>query len=541
MAWVAEITGFDITAGATKTLLFSLGQGIAFKDADYCPGAMTRWASATQKISFDANGQVVSGGDAGALELRNLPDDAYSPGPLDALAEWAWQGRVASLYWVPGQLWSQRSLMGRGVLEQPVATLAVGNADDAKLAFPIRDPRSSLVAPIQTKKFGGTNAGPDGVDGTADLKGQPEPIIYGMVSNITPICVNPDKLIYKIADVAVLIMCVRDGSLPIGPVFHRANTASLEANVPAPGHYDWVADATGTYFRLGSPAIARLTFDAAEGGIRANRSHAQIWKRIRSERCHTPIGDLDVGDTDSLDLDQVGFYWSENPNQSDALDQLLASLSGFEYQDQDGIWHLRQLRAPTGAAVVNFMVMTEESTLRQIDRPIIDLTRVRPNYAPNGAPPYSVTVNWGYNYSVMSQGDFLGAAQQRLVDKFGKAWRTETATDPTIWNPETNTGLFPNAPELTINTGYVPGDDGLTAPHVAIEAQRLMDLYSGLKGQYQVKYTPDVGDFLMPGQTATLTHPTYGLAGGPKFIILQASFVVDSQRAASEVTIGLQT
>jgi hypothetical protein len=540
MAWVAQITGYDIVNAAAKTLRFSLGSGIAFIDQPYCPGGMTRWMSATQKINFDNNGQVTTTSDTGELAITNLPDDVYSGGALDAVLEWAWQGREATLWWAPTNVWADALLMARGTLEQPVGNLAVGSGDTSSISFPIRDPRNALIAPLQTTKFGGTNVQPDGVDGSADLKGQPQPVMYGLVSNIPGVVVNSQKLIWKIADVAVLIVCVRDGSLPITPLVQRANTASLEANIPPPGFYDWVADATGTYVRLGATPQARLTFDGAEGGSAANRTHAQIWSRIRQQRCGTASGNLSIGTTDTDAPNQAGFWWDSAIDQRSALDQVLASLSGYEVQDSAGVWHLAQVKAPTAAADINLMRITETSMIKVADRPIINLSRVRPNYAPNGAPPYRVNVNWGLNYTVMSQADFLGAAQQRLIDKFSKQWRVETANDVTIWDPDASTGLFPNAPELTINTGYQPGSDNLTSPHAAAEATRLLALYSGLKAHYQASFSPEPGDFILPGDIVSLTFPGFGLSTGPKFLVLQSGLEVVQRRATASLVIGFQ-
>lgn len=546
--WVAQIIGYDIEAEIEKTLRFSLGRGVAFTDTAYCHGLMTAWKSATQKISFDQGGQVVTSGDAGELAITNLPEDMVSPAEFDALVDgWAWQGREATIWWVPSNSWADRQLMGRGSLEQPTADLAVGPGDEAKIRWPIRDPRSALIAPLQTKKYGGTNVGPDGVDGSANLKGVPHPVLYGTVSNIPGVLVNSEKQIYHLADRQVDIFCVRDGSLPLIPSTQRANTASLEANEPPPGHFDYVKDTAqgGTYARLGAPAQGRLTFDAGEGVNAADRTHGKIWKRLRQQRCATDLDDLESGVADLDAPYVVGWWWSDPINQRDALDELLASFSGYEVQDHNGIWHLAQLRAPIGSPEINLLRLTEESTLTEIDRPIINMQRVRPNYAPNGAPPYSVNVRWGRNYTIMVASDFLGGAYEperfRLIDKFSREYRVETKTNDEIWNPATGAGLFPNAPELTITTAYQPGDDFITSPHAEGEAQRILDLLSTLHGQYQVEYVFEIGDFILPGATVRATYPSFGLEASPLLLVLQSSLEVAIGGARAKLVIGFQT
>lgn len=539
MPWVVEIRGYDIAAATEKTLRFAMGRGVAFTDQPYAPAGLKKWSNATQKIDIDRTGQVKGSADAGTLELINLPDDIAIAGPLEGLHHFVWQNRPATLYWAPTRLWADAVKTASGILEQPIA-----DVQGSSLVFNLRDPRAALDVALQAKKFGGTNVAGAGVDGEADIKGKPLPVLYGIVSNIPGVRVNQQKLIWMLADVSAVVLCVRDGGVPYTAGTVRGSLASLQSNIPIPGTYDTYRGAEGTFVRLGTSPFKILSFDVAEGAAEANRTHAQVWKRLRLERCATVSGDIDAGsvtDLDAIAPKEVGFWWPDEISRRDAMDQLFASLSGYEVQDTAGDWHVASLVAPSGTPAINLVVLSASSFLKLTDRPVTSLTRVRPNFAPSGTPPYRVNVNWGKNYTTMSASDFLGAADQRLRDKFAQEWRTETATSATVWDPVAGTGFFPDAPELTINTGYQPGADGVTCPHAATEATARLALYSTLRQQFTVGFVPQAGDHFLPGDVTSLTYPSYGLDTGPLFRVLQAGITVENMQATAQLVIGLQT
>lgn len=543
--WVVEITGYDIVGAVDRTFLFSWGGAVAFTDHAPAKSGLLQWKSPTQKIDIAATGKPTSSADSGEIIIANLPSDITVAGPWDALTGYAFQGRTATLYWVPGRVWADKVLTATGVLEQPVASLAAGGSIDSSLRFPIRDPRGGLNAPLQPEKYGGTNVAPNGVDGAADLKGTPRPILIGLASNFTGRRVNDQKLIYELHCGEAEVLCVRDGAIPLTAGTQRANVASLQSNSPPPGGYDYVQSASeGTFVRLGSTPVYRLAFDAREGGSSAARTHAQVWKRLRTTYCDTDAGDIDsasVTAVDALDSEEIGFWFGDEISRKDAIDRIMASLFGYEVQDLDGDWHIGRLDAPSGSPELRIVLLTPSTDLKADDRALISLERARPAYQPNGSPPYRVNVRWGFNNTVMSPSDFAGGCSERLRDKFATAWRVETATDTDIWDPSDGSGAFPNAPELTIDTGYQPGADGLTCPHAATRASDLLDLLSPLKGQYQARFLAQPGDVVLPGAVVDLVYPGQGLSSGASFVVLQSAWVVKDREPEVVLVLGLQT
>jgi hypothetical protein len=580
MAWVVQIVGYDPTTRSERAMYFAMGSGIAPTDAPHMPGMLLSWQAPSQKVEVGKSGGVELSGDAGQLVLLNAPADAWSAGPYDDLMNWAWTGRQANLYWVVST-WASRTLIDFGQVEQPVADI-----ENSKISFPIRDPRAALKAPLQASFFGGTNTGGNGTDGDADVKGRPKPIIYGVVSNIPGVRVNAAKLIWQIADVAVTPLCVRDGGVPFTVSTVRGSLASLESNVPLTGCYDYYAGAEGTFIRLGSTPFRTLTFDAQEGASGAARTHAQVWSRLRMERCGGADASLymdfsssfyysntvsmgygtgalngaSIAATDAQDSTVVGFYWDDATTQEDAVNEVLSSLSGYEVMGFDKTWSISKLLTPVDATLsMDFAgsfyymaaaadVATPVLTLRQLsptvvmastDRVLRSLSVARPSYMPDGAPPYRVNVHWGHNYTVMAETDFNGAALQRLRDKFLLDWRVETASDAAVWDPVTRTGIWPTAGELDIYTGYQPGADGLTCPVAATEASRVLAMLSSISGQYPVTFIPQMGDRLIAGDCVRLFHPQMNLSSGPLFRVLQPNWMVENDLVVASLVLGL--
>lgn len=542
MTWVVEVQGYDTSGPGATTLRFSMGAGVAFSDAAYAPSGFVSWKSASQRVDVSKGGGVTLSSDGGQLIIQNLPNDIAEAGPWDALADWAWQNRAASLYWVPAAIWANRVLTDIATLMQPDVVLQADGSLQSTLVFKLRDPRAGLAVPLQPTKYAGDNAGGMGVEGELDIKGKPKPVLYGVVSNISAIRVNASQLIYQVADASASILCVRDGGLGLAAGTARGTLASLQANSPVPGSYDTYAGVEGTFVKLGTTPVFQITIDAQEGTPSSNRTHAQIWSRLRQDRCATTGGDLVAASITACDVaapDEVGFWWPDEITRLDAMNEILTSLSGYEVQGLDLKWSIAQLDAPSGTTSLDFLVVSPTTEKTSKSRAIKKLLRVRPGFAPDGAPPYRVNVQWGRNYTVMNEADFAGAAPQRLRDKFAQEFRTETASDSAVWDPVALTGPWIDAPELTVSTRYQPGADFLSCPQAATEAARLLALYDITKGFYQLDFTPVPGDNVIPGSIHSITYPQF-LSLGPKFVALWGQLTVESEVANMSILLGFQ-
>lgn len=542
MTWIAELNGYDPVSASEKTVRFAMGEGVAFSDTDYALGALTRWSATSQRVEFGDKGMVELRGDQGEIVLANFPDSIMEAAPLDTMATWIWKGREAALYWVPGKSWAARTKVTFGILEQPVANVSTSGSMSSVLRFIIRDPRAALQTPLQPVQYAGTNVGPAGVEGGADLKGKPKPIVYGLVSNISPPLVNESLLIYQIADKSIAsVLCVRDGGAPLALGVVRGSLVSMQTNNPAAGKYDVYKGTEGTFIRLGSTPIFNLTCDADEATSEIQQSHANIWARIRSERMGSTLDFGSLTAADAVDSAGAGFYWADEISQEDALAEVLGSFSGYEIQDVTGTWSIAKLVTPSGSPTIELIQLQANSRMKAISRKLTDITFVRPRYAQDGSPPFRINVDWGRNYTILDAQALAGAVASRLKEKFAVEYRSTSVSNPTTWDPVAKTGLWKNAPELTVKTAYQPGNDGVTSPGAEAEATRLMALLGTLRNQFDVRYVFQVGDQIAPGSVVRMIHPRMGLAGGALFRILESTLTVEGQVATAQLVIGLQT
>ena len=278
----------------------------------------------------------------------------------------------------------------------------------------------------------------------------------------------------------------------------------------------------------------------------AQRTHARLWKRFRQERCGTLpafTDDASITAVDAQDNNEVGFWWAAETTQLDAMNEILTSLSGYEVQNFDYTWSLYKLQRPVGPTAIDFVLLTPTTQETAKTRAIRNLTLAWPGFAPNGIPPYLVNVQWGRNYTTYTEADFAGAAPQRLRDKFSLAFRVAPAQNNSVWNPATGIGPWSQAPILTVQTSYQPGADGLTCLHANMEAQRLLDLYSFGTQQFQLDFTPEIGDQVEVGAVVSVTHPQAALQSGPLFVVLQSALAVSASDMIPKATIviGFQT
>lgn len=543
--WVVELNGVT-TASAAVQVRFAMGPGVACTDDVYIDSGFLRWQGVTQHVAVDTNGIVTSTVDVGEVQILNMPDDVGAAGFYDALPGLVWRGRLANLYWLPANVWADAVLVASNALMQPVANLSTSTSVASTLRFPLRDPRAQLIAPLQFTKYLGNNDlyTPYGFEGDVDLKGKPKPILYGVVSNIPGVLVNRNFWVYQVADKAATVLCVRDGGVPLTQGIGRANITSLFANTPAPGSYDYTNDSSyGCFVRLGSTPVYKIGIDAQEGAASADRTHAQIWKRLRIDRVLTPSARIDatsVSDADTLDPNEVGFWWPDETTEKDAIDTLLASFSGYEVKDlltKD--WSIHKLVAPVAPAELGLVLVTPTAEMKASDRPILKLDRVQPTYLPDGTPPWRVNVQWGRNYTVMAPADFAGNVDPRLKEKFSIEWRQEPDSDVSLQ------ALWSNPGEMTIPTGYQPGPDNLTCPQAALEAARIRALYSFNRPSYQASFRTSVTDTAVDnvevGQVYQLTYPMYGLDQGQLFRVMQGALLVENGQAVSTVVLALQS
>jgi hypothetical protein len=275
-------------------------------------------------------------------------------------------------------------------MEQPTVT----NND---LTIRVKDPQTRLEVPIQVNKYAGSNVLPSGEEGVADIQGKEKPLTFGSVFNATPILVNTSKLIYQGNDGALQsIPAVYDKGVALQVGAAYSSLADMEANAPAPGYYRaWLG---GGYFRLGSSPAGQVTFDGVEGATVADRTAAQIAKRIVLRTLLT--GDLvlqDFTDLDTLNSAEVGIFINTTMTINAALDQVLGSIGGWHGFDAAGKFNVGRLDAPSGIPVLSLT-----------NGEITSLASQATNDSGRGVPAWEVSLNYAKNYTVQNDSELAG-------------------------------------------------------------------------------------------------------------------------------------
>ena len=493
MIYVAEVTYYDLQDDTEKTVLFGT-RALSTKPTDTPADTEVKdrviQPALVRRDVFDTG---TTGGASrvgyGELELRN--DD----GELDWLNTVALDGRrlvvrVAS---------SIGATYPSGYQTLLVATMEEVEITQQAVRIRIRDRQVFTSRLVQTNRYGGTNVLPSGVDGiVSDLKGKPKPILYGAAYNVEPPCVNTSRLIYQVNDGAVRdVMAVYDSGALLARGEDYADQTAMETTGPAPGSYRvWKA---GGMFRLGTAPAGQVTCDAVEGAWPADRTAAQVFKRVLVERAGRDPSELSSADVAALDAVQratVGIYVDADTTVTQVLDLVAQSVGAWWAADVGGLIRLQRLDAPTGEPVLRLTGETIRSLTRQ---PLND----------GGLPVYRVTVRCVPNYTVQTSGlvGQVGAARRaRLAQPF----QDGTATDLTTLD------TYLLSPEKIVETALSCRSAG------EAEAARLLALYGVKRDRFEVvaQATASTLAEVDLGAVIEITYRRFGLESGKLFRVL---------------------
>ncbi len=304
-------------------------------------------------------------------------------GALDYLINWGFDGRAILFksYTVAAGL---VLIMGCSV-EQPTF-----KSDEVSILT--NDNQSKLDVPIQPTKYAGTNSPPNGIEGSDDIKGRPKPLTFGTAPNVTPAAVNRSLLIYQGHESACAIPAVYDMGVPLARGADYADQTAMEATAPDVGTYR-VCPSLGC-FRLGSAPAGQITCDVVEGATAADRTAAQVAKRIALRAISSgEISSADVTALDALNSAEVGIHINAETTVLAALDQVLGSIGGWSAFDVNGVLRMGRLEVPSGAPD---LALTGDDCL--------DLERVASNDDGRGVPPYKVNLQYQKNYTIQGDG-----------------------------------------------------------------------------------------------------------------------------------------
>lgn len=421
-----------------------------------------------------------------------------SDGALDSLLTYGFAGFAITI---------KRGVMTPSAASPTWTTVLVGVMDSvdfswSEVSIKIRDRQQELANPIQSSRYGGTNALPAGLDGVAeDIKGKPKPILFGNVRNISPPCVNTTRRIFQISDgVIQSIDGVYDRGIALTAGSAYASQTDMETTAPSAGQYRAWLNAAGSYIRLGSALTGRLTVDATQGAATANRTPAQLMSQAL-QKAGISSGDITAADITALDTAaayEVGYWVGTRDTQTrQVLDDLANSIGGFWGVDRLGKFRMGQIVSPVSGSSIG--------TITAVD--ILSIDRVRSGDDGAGVPSWQVTIEYAKVWEV--QGD--------LGSTVSDTYRTERSVEyrSVVQNDSSIKTQWPKSVELRFQTLLT------TAANASTEATRRRDLYKVRRDTLVAKtrLSDSLAAAIDLGTTVVVQLPRFGMTSGKPFLV----------------------
>lgn len=471
-----------------RNFYFASGKGVNRNGVTYTPrvvqgGNYARWLFSRGSTL----GQSQSG--AGVVRINNA-DHA-----LDYLLDYAFDGRELEVQREDGRLLLFGTIGGIEFLRR-------------EIVFRIRDiqetVRNQLVV---TTTYAGTNSLPNGLEGVpGDWGGKNKPLALGTGLVAALPMVNTSRVITQVSARAVdtiVITGIDDGGSPITAGANYSSISDMETNAPAGGQFRFFpGDAnTGAYVRLGSSPTRILTADYQEGATVADRTVAQVMRRIIESAGYSPnlvVGDADV---DRVAAWEAG-YWvapGSNATVGQCLDAVAPGAHAYWIGRRDGKIEFGAFRAPSGVPVASFnqYQILEDGT--SLDRVLTDN---------DGLPYWRVVVAYQPVYTPQTREQLAGVA---LADQ-------EYLSQPyRFTDPRQDTAIktrHPLSRDLVIYTTLNSKTDAESLRNT------LFSMYSVQRDVFRVGLTIAYSSQVELNDVVRLTVPRFGLDNGKLFRVI---------------------
>ncbi|MEN8721874.1 MAG: hypothetical protein ABF335_03195 [Alphaproteobacteria bacterium] len=337
---LAEIDAYDPIRERVQALYFSdhsFSTGAADVPSHRAvQGRLVRPASFSRRaFSRGVTGRAETG--FGAIELNNKDSGLLS------LLDLGFDGRRVTI-----RQFRRPDCVGPRTTPLLIAQVTAISANADRIRLELGSALGPMTAPVSAVRYAGTG----GAEGT-DLEGTLKPLCFGVVRNAAPLLVDPAQHLYQLCDNAVTIDTVYAGGVALTKGVKWPDLATLLANPPVPGSFDWISGSEGTLLRLATKPEFDLTVDATEGGTTSARTIAQLFQRV-ALRMGIPTDAIAAGDLARADFErpyQGGLYIGpEGMRQDEALTRLARSIGGAWFVDRLGLLRLQVLDLPgTGA------------------------------------------------------------------------------------------------------------------------------------------------------------------------------------------------
>lgn len=457
---------------------------------------------------------------AGKLDASNV--DVANTGELD----WLVNNRAAF-----GNTARYLLLPSRSAPYSAAIALATGVVDGAsyqwdRISFRWRDPVAFLLdKTAQRRQWTGSNSLPSGVDGVDDLKNQWIPEWFGTNLNVQATCVNTSRWIFQVANTLVTPTAVYDkGARMAAGTVQRASLSALESNTPTAGGWDWFAGSftaadgtsqTGSFVRLAAQPAGEVSVDGSEGTTAADRTVAQIAKRMLAAWGIT-LSATDATATDALQAGEAGVVTSTSEEQRRSfIDRLLATAGLVLWVSPAGVWRLGRPGVPTGSPVAAFRVLGLGHPVQSATEG--DITEFEWLSTGNGEdqPAYQCTINHTHNGLVADKNALAGVSwpatsTTRGLQWLTQEWRKVTATDNTVLTQA------PLARQTSEDAYFV---DATVATTEAARRLAMRKRHGPRRARLHVTFPPAVAAVVDLMSIVTVVLPRWGLSDGATAIV----------------------
>lgn len=287
----------------------------------------------------------------------------------------------------------------------------------------LRDRSPELEKVFSTATYGGTNALPLGVDGTADdIKGQYRPRLFGRVAYMSPVLVNTSKLIYEVSASSVDdIVNVFDAGAYLTRGSAYTSQSDMETTAPSGGTWRYWISASGAYFRLGSSPFGSITATVAEKWVHTQISAAGILTRIFSGLGWVAGTDYVAADLTTLDqlcCGPLGLQVEAGETIANLLDRICQTVGAWWGWDSLSRFRVGRLESPSSPVATLTDAVLKDAQGQASDDEI----------------PWRIVIPADRNLSVQQKSSLAGIVQSNLARV---AWiesesRDQKAEDATV-------------------------------------------------------------------------------------------------------------
>lgn len=403
--YLAEIEAYNPATASTVTHRFSTGGGYNNAGTWYAP-RIENPATFRREMGGNQLGTRTSSS-YGELTLVN------ADGGLNDLSSQFFDGRSLTLkIGAPTDSYASFTTILK-------ATIETVSLERERVSVRLRDRSSILDTPFCTVKYAGTNALPNGIEGTPDnIQGQTKPRIFGRIALMSPVLVNTSKLIYQINNGSIdSIVNVFDAGAYLTRSTDYSSQSDMENNAPAAGTYrSWPA---GGCFRLGASPFGQLSVCAVEKWDYTYCTAANIVQRILTEKGLTS-SDWVAADFTALNqknAGSLGVIVGPDETTASLIDRICESIGAWWGFDSLNRFRIARFDGPSS---------TPEAVITHDE--LLELERSSDAVF----PLWQVTVKADQNYVVQDKTAMAGVVPDFRANWFEQEFRDQKTEDTSV-------------------------------------------------------------------------------------------------------------